>query len=182
MASIYDNNFMELFQKYRNKQRLTGRQLDPNVVGSLAEADLNARYTDQRSRKAQDIQQDAIDKNYDIYLKRLDQEKLLADQAAKAQKKAGLYIARGSSPVAGITAYKLGKELGWWGKGKEKDVNTPISLYSDNIQWGGPTGNYSGDAWGDPFTTSSGGSTSVNTGNSSSGIWDWVSNLFKGWF
>jgi hypothetical protein len=44
MASIYDN-FDSAYQKYRNRQRLTGGTVDPSVVGALAEADLTLDIT-----------------------------------------------------------------------------------------------------------------------------------------
>jgi hypothetical protein len=62
--SIYDGEFLNNFQSYRNKQRLAGGQIDPRVVGSLAEADLNSRYADQRSRRSQDLQEKSINNQY----------------------------------------------------------------------------------------------------------------------
>jgi len=127
MASIYDTNFQDLYQKYRNKQRLAGGQIDPGVVGALAEADLNARYTDQKSRRAQDLQEKAINNSYDIANRQMANSMALADRQTKAQKQAGMYSALASLPTLALTGYKLGKESGLWGV--DSIPTSGISLY-----------------------------------------------------
>ncbi|HEY9758837.1 MAG TPA: hypothetical protein V6C97_26955 [Oculatellaceae cyanobacterium] len=58
MASIYD--FPTASQQYINRQRLRGGTVDPNVMGAFLSADLDARYADQKSRRAQDLTQQQI--------------------------------------------------------------------------------------------------------------------------
>jgi len=115
MASIYDTNFQDLYQKYRNKQRLAGGQIDPGVVGSLAEADLNARYADQKSRRAQDLQQQSINNSYDIANRTLTQNSALANKQLSAQKSSDNISNLASIlPYVG-SLYRTGQEAGLWG-------------------------------------------------------------------
>lgn len=117
MASIYDN-FDSAYQKYRNRQRLTGGTVDPSVVGALAEADLNARYNNLNTKRAQEIQQDSINKNYEIAKSNQAMNTYLAKKQMDAQKTSGLYGALASLPTIALTGYKLGQEAGLWGEKK----------------------------------------------------------------
>lgn len=127
MASIYD--FGSNYQKYRNKQRLTGGTVDPAVVGSLAEADLNARYADQRSRRSQDIEQDSINKNYELAKTNQVINTYLANRQRGVQKQAGLYSALTSLPTIALTGYKMGKEAGLWGENKPSALEEAQTNY-----------------------------------------------------
>lgn len=124
MASIYDN-FGNAFQQYRNKQRLAGGVIDPGVVGALAEADLNARYSDQRSRRSQDLQQQAIDNSYNLGLQNLElnRDKLAADKSSNLMQ--SLF----SLPMYAGSIYGMGKEAGLWGT-KEQD---PLAAAQTNL-------------------------------------------------
>jgi len=117
MASIYDN-FDSAYQKYRNRQRLTGGTVDPSVVGALAEADLNARYNNLNTKRAQEIQQDSINKNYEIAKSNQALNTYLSKKQMDAQKTSGLYGALASLPTIALTGYKLGQEAGLWGEKK----------------------------------------------------------------
>lgn len=139
-TTLYDINFnriAQLLNQYANKRRLAGGVVDPNTVNSIVEGELSARYSDQRSRRAQDIQQDSINKNYELGVKGLEQNKALANQQLKAQKQGGLYQALGALPTGIMAGYKLGNEMGWWG---EKPVNYQNEYYKRLIDGMNNTG------------------------------------------
>lgn len=127
MASIYD--FDGAFLNYRNKQRLNGGQIDPRVVGALAEADLNARYNDQKSRRALDLQEKSINNSYDLASKNLAQNASQFAQNMRAQKSTGgtnaLLAAAGLIPsIAGA-----GKSLGLWGQEAPDPLRESMTKY-----------------------------------------------------
>jgi hypothetical protein len=199
MASIYD--FGSNFQKYRNKQRLAGGTVDPAVVGSLAEADLNARYADQRSRRSQEIQQDSINKNYELAKNNQAINTYLANRQREDQKQAGLYSALASLPTIALTGYKMGKEAGLWGENKPSALeeaqtnylnylmgqNRP-SLYdyspnSVNVSYPSDFGGYSYNP--SPTVDSLGNDISMalgdQVGDASQSDMSWL-DIFKDWF
>lgn len=132
MASIYD--FDNSYQKYRNRQRLTGGQIDPNVVGALAEADLNARYANNKSQRALDIQQQSVNNAKTAN----DQQMTLANRQLAAQKASSNISNLASIPGYGLALYKVGQDAGLWGQ-KQPAISAtptaqmPVSLYDTSF-------------------------------------------------
>jgi len=186
MATLYDTDFNRNYTTYRNKQRLAGQPVNPNVIGSLAEADLSARYANQDKKRALGLQEQQItnnqtnaDRNYNLSLQRL----AMDEDAQKAQEKQGLYSAIGNVLPAAMATYGAGKEMGWWGK--DKKTTTPTLFdYTGGGSGGGTYDTMGNDisafdwTYGDEVPANTGGGSS----NSSSGIFDWLGDLFKGWF
>lgn len=153
MASIYDN-FDSAYQKYRNRQRLTGGQIDPGVVGAMVEGDLNARYTDLKSRRAQDLQQQqinnqgrAVDNSYNLGMLNYG----LAQDKANAEQKSSTIGSYMNIPSLMMSGYKMGQEAGLWGTKPESDMtkwinylkekNAPSSPSVGNTGYIGDVGN-----------------------------------------
>lgn len=177
MASLYDTNFLRNYIAYRNKQRLMGQQIDPNVIGSLAEGDLSARYANQDNKRKLSLYEKSLtdaqtnaDRNYGLEVQRMG----MAKDAQKAQEKQGLYSMLTAVPVAAMSGYALGEKFGWWGGEKApKSIYTPgASAYdysgidpaeSTSMDMGvfSPPGSYGENA---------------GSGQSGSGIWDIIKN------
>ena len=128
MASLYDTNFLRNFIAYRNKQRLMGQQINPNVIGAMAEGDLSARYANQDNKRKLSLYEKSLtdaqanaDRNYGREVLKLG----MAKDAQKAQEKQGMYSMLTAIPTAAMATYGLGKQFGWWGNGKDKKTSTP---------------------------------------------------------
>jgi hypothetical protein len=113
--SIYDTDFNNNFQSYRNKQRLMGGQIDPRAVGALAEADLNARYSDQRSRRSQDLQERSINNQYALGQAGLAQSGAMNNRILDAQKQSAGIGNMGSIANILMSGVGLGNKMGLWG-------------------------------------------------------------------
>jgi hypothetical protein len=113
--SIYDGDFLNNFQSYRNKQRLAGGQIDPRVVGSIAEADLSSRYADQRSRRSQDLQEKSINNQYELGQAGLAQSSAMNNKILDAQKKSAGISNMGSIANILMQGTALGNKLGLYG-------------------------------------------------------------------
>jgi hypothetical protein len=136
MASIYDSNFDNNYQTYRNKQRLAGGQIDPRAIGAIAEADISARYADQRSRRSQDLQQQSIDNSYELGKANLAQQGVQSDRAYamakaqdKTQKQSAMIGNLTSMPGLALAGYKTGQDAGLWGKQTPSELQQEQAAY-----------------------------------------------------
>ena len=144
--SIYDGDFLNNFQSYRNKQRLAGGQIDPRVVGSIAEADLNSRYADQKSRRSQDLQEKSINNQYELGKLGLEQNAYntaqnyaLNRKLLSAQKSSANVGNMGSIANILMNGAALGNKMGLWGGQANQSTSGGQSpLYSDYTDYLGP--------------------------------------------
>ena len=136
-VSIYDiGYFPKNYLNYLSQRRLgTGMPIRPEDVQAIAEADLNARYADIAKRRALDIQEKGMENTYNLGLQNVAAEnartKMYGNIANKEQQ-TGLISNLMQLPMSGIIGYKIGKDMGWWGRTTKPQ--TPIP----------PTGNISG--------------------------------------
>ena len=182
MASLYDTNFLRNFIAYRNKQRLMGQQINPNVIGAMAEGDLSARYANADNKRKLSLYEKSLtdaqanaDRNYGLEVSKLG----MAKDAQKAQEKQGLYTGLAAIPQAAMATYGLGKQFGWWGGDKSsKSIYTPGASAYDYSSMN-PEQSYSYDM--DVFSPP--GSYGENAGSGQSGD-SWLGSAwdtFKNW-
>lgn len=130
------------------------------------------------------------DRTYELNKTNSERNHLLAlqamamnEDAQKIAKQQTMYNAIGNAIPAALATYGVGKDMGWWGKkNKDKDVtSTDIFNYTGNGSIYDTTGNDISN-----FDWTYGDEVPVNTGDnsskSSSGNWDWLTDLFGGWF
>jgi hypothetical protein len=179
--SIYDGEFLNNFKSYRNKQRLVGGQIDPRVVGSLAEADLNSRYADQRSRRSLDLQEKSINNRYELGQTGLAQSAAMNNRILDAQKKSAGISNMGSIANILLQGGALDNKMGLWGG----DTATPSSYPSSTPSlYNSASGNEfgtDGDWFSGPDTYDT---PNMDSYASSQGPSDdeWLYNTFKDYF
>jgi hypothetical protein len=132
MGSIYDSNFLDNYNAYKNKQSLTGGMVDPRVVGSLAQGDLEARYANVDKKKSLALQERGMNlneqqlaqqtlnsnRNYDLSLQGLRN----SERSAKDQKQQGMISGLMQLPMMGLTGYNIGKQMGLWGEPSKNEL------------------------------------------------------------
>jgi hypothetical protein len=105
-----------------------GQQINPNVIGAMAEGDLSARYANADNKRKLSLYEQSLkdsqanaDRNYGLEVSKLG----MAKDAQKAQEKQGMYSMLTAIPTAAMATYGLGKQFGWWGGDKK-----PNSIYT----------------------------------------------------
>jgi hypothetical protein len=197
--SIYDGEFLNNFQSYRNKQRLAGGQIDPRAVGALAEADLNALYSDQRSRRSQDLQERSINNQYELGKAGLAQSGSINNRILDAQKRSAEKGNMGSIANILMEGLRTGNKMGLYGpqpKQSEMELyykdlreqnasrgTSMPSLYSQEApQVGSNNYNYDAALW--DYNNSSVPSVDIPTdyGTSGGDYWEEMANEFADYF
>lgn len=180
MASLYDTNFLRNYIAYRNKQRLMGGQLDPNVIGSLAEGDLSARYANADNKRKLSLYEKSLtdaqsnaDRNYNLSL----QEMGLKKDALKANQRNSMMQGLAAIPQTGLAIYGIGKNEGWWGDKKKSNNSTNSKSIYDNFGTGYTPYDTLGNDISDYDWTYGDSVPDTGSGGSSGG--NWFTNLFK---
>jgi hypothetical protein len=194
--SIYDN-FGDNLGTYKRKQRLAGGQIDPRVVGSLAEADLNARYADQKSRRSLDLQERSINNQYALGQAGLAQSGAMNNRILDAQKQSAGIGNMGSIANILMSGVGLGNKMGLWGAQpkessmelyyknllNERQASQSVPSLYDSADYG--TG---GDWFAGPASPAVADyvpeyySGAGSGGDVDSGYWDEMANEFADWF
>ena len=113
--SIYDTNFLDNYTAYRNKQRLAGGQIDPRMVGALAEADLSARYSNQDKKKALSLQEQQMNNQTAYQNASLAQQGAQFNKSVDVSKQNNLMSTLFNAPNYAMSLYKMGTDAGLWG-------------------------------------------------------------------
>jgi hypothetical protein len=195
--SIYDN-FGDNLGTYKRKQRLSGGQIDPRVVGSLAEADLNSRYADQRSRRSQDLQERSINNQYALgqagiaqSQASLAQSQAMNDKILKAQEQSAGIGNMGSIANILMSGVGLGNKMGLWGA---QPKESSMEMYYKNLlnERQGSQGasmpslyddvGTGGDWFAGPASSMATDYAPTDYGTSGGDYWEEMANEFADWF